>query len=221
MGDEDERRPGLAIELEHQRHHCLAGGEVEAAGRLVGEQQHRPDDERAREGDALLLAARKHARIVAQPLAQADPAQHLGRQRARVVSPLQLERQHDVLERIQVGEQLKALEDEADLGGADRGALVLVDREQVDAVEANRSGGRRVEPGDQRQQRALARPRGADDGDRALPRQGEIDLVENRQRAGGVLHALGQTLDGNDGFGHEGRRVRGGGIDAPPLGRAL
>ena len=34
-------------------------------------------------------------------------------------------------------------------------------------------------------------------------RQGEIDLVENRQRAGGVLHLLGQALDGDDGFGHE------------------
>ena len=33
--------------------------------------------------------------------------------------------------------------------------------------------------------------------------QGEIDLVENRQGAGGILHALGQALDRNDGFGHE------------------
>ena len=41
----------------------------------------------------------------------------------------------------------------------------------------------------------------------SLRAQGEIDLVENRQRAGGVLHALGQALDGDDGFGHEGWRV--------------
>ena len=33
--------------------------------------------------------------------------------------------------------------------------------------------------------------------------QGEIDVVENRQRAGRVLDALGQALDGDDGFGHE------------------
>ena len=52
-------------------------------------------------------------------------------------------------------------------------------------------------------------------------RQGEIDLVENRQRAGGVLHALGETLDGNDGFGHEGWCASGGDVDAPPLARAL
>ena len=74
-------------------------------------------------------------RIVAQPLAQADAAQHLGRQRPRVGAALQLERQHHVLERVQVAEQLEALEHEADLGGAHRGARVLVDREQVDAGE--------------------------------------------------------------------------------------
>ena len=53
-----------------------------------------------------------------------------------------------------------------------------------------------------RQQRALARARRADDRDRALRLQGEIDVVENRQRAGRVLHALGEALDGDDGFGH-------------------
>ena len=35
-----------------------------------------------------------------------------------------------------------------------------------------------------------------------LARQGEIDVVENRQGAGRVLDALGQALDGDDGFGH-------------------
>ena len=82
----------------------------------------------------------EHPRIVAQPLAQADPPQHLGGQRPRVGSALQLERQHHVLQRVQVGEQLEALEDEADLLGADRGARVLVDREQVDAGEPDRAG---------------------------------------------------------------------------------
>jgi hypothetical protein len=42
--------------------------------------------------------------------------------------------QHHVLECVEVGEQLEALEHEAHLFGADRGAGVLVDREQVDAA---------------------------------------------------------------------------------------
>jgi hypothetical protein len=76
---------------------------------------------------------------------------------ARVGAALQLERQHHVLERVEVGEELEALEHEAELLGADRGARVLVDREQVDAAELHRALARRVEPGDDRQQRALAR----------------------------------------------------------------
>jgi hypothetical protein len=214
---QDQGRAGLAVELEHQRHHRLAGREVEAAGRFVGQQQRRPNHEGARQRDALLLASRQHARIVAQPLAQADAAQHLGGQCPGVGAALELERQHHVLERIEIIEQLEALEDEADLGGAHGGTLVLADREQVDAVEPHRAGGRRVEPGDQREQGALARSRGADDRHRALPRQGEIDLVENRQRAGRVLDALGQALDGDDRFGHEGRCALRGKSDAPAL----
>ena len=33
--------------------------------------------------------------------------------------------------------------------------------------------------------------------------QAEIDLMENRQRAGGIADLLGQALDNDDGFGHE------------------
>jgi acyl-CoA thioesterase-1 len=115
---------------------------------------------------------------------------------------LQLERQHHVLERVQVAEQLEALEHEAELLGADRGTRVLVDGEQVDAGQAHRAFARRIEPGDDRQQRALARSRRADDRHRALRHQGEFDVVENRQGAGRVLHALGQMLDGDDGLRH-------------------
>ena len=49
--------PGLAVQVEHQRHHRLAGGEVEAAGRLVG-QQHAPAGRR-RPAPAPRAAARR------------------------------------------------------------------------------------------------------------------------------------------------------------------
>ena len=161
------------------------------------------DDEGARQRDALLLAARQHLRVVAQPLAEADAAEHLGGQPPRVGLALQLERQHDVLERVQVAEQLETLEHEAHLGGAHRGTRVFVEREQVDAVEPDRPAGRRVEAGDDRQQRALAGARRADDGGRLVRREREIDLMENGQRPGGIANLLGQALDDDDGFRHE------------------
>jgi hypothetical protein len=55
-----QRGAGFAVQLEHQLHHLLAGGEVQAAGGLVGQQHRRLDDEGARQRHALLLAARQH-----------------------------------------------------------------------------------------------------------------------------------------------------------------
>jgi hypothetical protein len=97
----------------------------------------------------------------------------------------------------------KALEHEPDLRGTDRGTRILVEREQVGTGEPHGARGRRVEAGDQRQQRALARSRSADDGGRLARGQAEIDLMENRQGAGGIADLLGQALDNDDGFGHE------------------
>ena len=57
VGDQHERRAGFAVQLEHQLHHRLAGGEVEAAGRLVG-QQHAPAARRRR-APARRAAARR------------------------------------------------------------------------------------------------------------------------------------------------------------------
>jgi hypothetical protein len=39
VGDQHERGAQLAVQVEHQLHDLLAGGEVEAAGGLVGQQQ--------------------------------------------------------------------------------------------------------------------------------------------------------------------------------------
>ena len=53
--------------------------------------------------------------VVAQPLGQADPAQHLDRGASGVGSSHQFQRQHDVFQRRQVAQQLEALEHKTDL----------------------------------------------------------------------------------------------------------
>ena len=58
-----------------------AGGLVEIAGRLVGDQDRRVGRQRARQRDALLLAARQLRRIMVAPLGQADGVE-LARRRA-------------------------------------------------------------------------------------------------------------------------------------------
>ena len=57
---------------------------VQVAGGLVGQQQARPADQRAGDGDALLLAARELVGQVVQPLAQPDLLEHLAGKGARL-----------------------------------------------------------------------------------------------------------------------------------------
>jgi len=166
--------------------------------------------EGARQGHALLLAAREHLGVVRQALAQAHAGQHVGSGLARVAAVGQLQRQHHVLQRGEVAHELEALEHEAHLLRAQRGALVLVDGEEVMAIEPHRAARGRIEPGDDGQERALARARGPHDG-RSFPwRQAEIDIPQNVQRTGRIRDRLEDVLDGNNGghgrwgrFGHE------------------
>ena len=57
---------------------------VEITGGLVGQQERRLHHQRAGDGDALLLAAGKHARPMGQPLAQADAREQFRRRARRI-----------------------------------------------------------------------------------------------------------------------------------------
>ena len=79
MRDEDNRHALFTIERDKHIHQLVRGSGIEIAGRLVGEQKAWCVDERAGDGNALLLAARKLARRVALPIAEADELQRLTR----------------------------------------------------------------------------------------------------------------------------------------------
>ena len=135
-----QRRAGLAVQREHQLDDRLAGREVEAAGRFVGEQHRRPHDEGARQRDALLFAARQHLRVVAQPFAQADAAAASRRPaRARRAGPAV--RAAASRSRARSGWRAAGSSGTRNptLRGAHRGARVLVEREQIDAGQPHRA----------------------------------------------------------------------------------
>ena len=64
---DDDDRGSACVKLVEQRHDRGAGGAVEVAGRLVGEHDRRLADERARDRDALTLAARELCRAKPSP----------------------------------------------------------------------------------------------------------------------------------------------------------
>ena len=95
---------------------------------------------------------------------ETDAPQRFRRGSARVATAGEFERQHHVFERRERGHQVERLEYEAHAFGAQARAPVFVERRQVGAGEGDASGSRRIEAGQQRQQRGFTRAGGTDDG---------------------------------------------------------
>ena len=125
--------------------HLVGRCRVQVAGRLVGEHDRGPVDQRAGDGDALLLAAGQLRRPVRQPVAEADGGDQ------RVVPLLvglaagERERQHDVLLGRQHRHEVEGLEDEAEPVAPQAREALVVERGEllpVDDDRARRSAGR-------------------------------------------------------------------------------
>ena len=82
--DEEHRDAALLVQALEDAHDLDARARVEVAGRLVGEQNRRLVDERARDRDALLLTAGELVRHVVIARAQAHRVEH----RERALVPL-------------------------------------------------------------------------------------------------------------------------------------
>ena len=92
-----------------------------------------------------------------QALAQADARAARWRARERRgARPVQ--RQHDILQGVEAVEQLERLKDETDVFGTHPRPLVFVERCQRMAGQMNFTRARQIEPGQQAEQRRLARP---------------------------------------------------------------
>ena len=104
VGDEDDRLAALDARAPQRIEDLGAGRVVEVAGRLVGEQERRPGDERAGDGHPLLLARRQLVGLVVLLAGQvdqlddvADPVAELAAGRVPAGDG---ERQRDVLGRV-------------------------------------------------------------------------------------------------------------------------
>src|SRR5579871_1249153 len=106
----------LPTERIEQRHHLHGRLRIEASRRFVGQQYRRGSNQRARDGNSLLLATRELAGIM--PGASSQP--NLGKQRdgsfAQQRSRLiRQQGQHGVFERRERWQQRELLEDQPDL----------------------------------------------------------------------------------------------------------
>jgi acyl-CoA thioesterase-1 len=117
----------------------------------------------------------------------------------RVRAARKLQRQHHVFQRGQRRQQLEGLEHEPTDCRAARRA-VLVQREQVRAVDLHGAHRRRVQAGEDREQRGFARARGADHGDRLARRDAQVDFPQNDEVAVATLDRLADAARAENRF---------------------
>ena len=160
VGDHDDRLAELVDRAPQQPEDLLRGRGVEVAGRLVGEDHRRLGGERARHGDALLLAAGELGRAVRAAVGERDRLEQL-RRRARLVTAAgERQRQPHVLLGGEDRHEVEGLEDEADLVAPQAREVAVVELADLGVGDRHRAVARAVEPRKHVHQRRLAGARG-------------------------------------------------------------
>ncbi len=139
VGDENDGGSGLVVQGFEEGEDAGPGGAIEVAGGLVGEEDAGLVGEGAGDGDALLFAAGELGREVVGAVGQSDVVEELVRARGGVWRAAELERDAHVLEGGEGGDELEALEHEADFFAAESCALIFRERGEVGAVEDHRT----------------------------------------------------------------------------------
>ena len=179
VGDVDDRDPEVFVQVLDLELHVLAQLLVERAERLIHQHERRIEDERARERDALLLAARKLRRTSGGEgphLHHVERARDLGLALG-LAHPAHLERKGEILGHRHVRKEGVVLEHHPD--------AALVRRHEVDraAVEADLAVRRRLEACEHHQAGGLARARRPEHGQELALRNREVQVLHHEADA--------------------------------------
>ena len=155
--DHDDRLAELVRRPPQEREDVRARLRVEVAGRLVGEDHGGLGQQRTRDRNTLLLAAGELGRPVRSPVHQADGLEQLTLPLRIGLASGDRQRQLDVLLRRQHRQEVEELEDEPDLVAPQPGELLVVQADDLGAVDLDRSRGGLVETGEDVHERRLPR----------------------------------------------------------------
>jgi len=171
----------LTVERVDERENLLGALVIEIAGGLVGDDDLRVCHNRARDGNTLLLAAGKLARIMMRAVFQTNDAKRRHGAVAALpgAEPGQQQRQLDVAERGQHRDEVVELEDEADVAAAPARQRALGQRADVGSVDHDLAGRGTIDACDQVEQRRLAGARRPHEREEFALGHAEVDAVEH------------------------------------------
>ena len=194
----------LPVEVHEDRHDLLAGGGVQVARGLVGQQDGGLVDERARDRHALPLAAGELRWAVVHAQSQAHRLQRL----AGPLAPLAGghagidERKLHVVQRRGARQQVEGLEHEPDFAVADVGELIVAQVAHQLLVQPVLPPGGGVQAPDQVHEGGFAAARGSHDGDKLAPADLEFDAAKGADGLRSQHVVLGQSYGLNDRSAH-------------------
>jgi len=200
VGDEDEGGFLLAVHGEEEFEDVLAVGRVEIAGGLVGHEDGGSEHKRAGEGDALLFAARELDGVVIATFGEADAIQELFCPALGIAGCAgEFGGEEDVFFGGEGGNELVALEDEAEFAAAEESERVFGEADDFFSVEEDAAGGGVIEPGEEAEEGTLAAAGGSHDGDELPTGNVEIQSAENIDPVGGGGDGLSEAAHTNGG----------------------
>jgi len=173
----------------------LAGGEVQVAGRLVGQDDGRGVGQGTGDGHALLLAAGQLLGFVPIAVAQADQGQKFQTLFHGLVLGGAGENhgQGDVFQGGHDLDEIKRLKNIADLAVAQPGQLIGVELGDIHLVDEDLAGARFVEPADHVEQGGFARAGRPHDGQVFAGLDDEIHAAQGRDHLRAHLEGLGHA----------------------------
>src|SRR5438477_8874503 len=185
------------VERGEQTEHVFGALAIEISRGLVGHDDLRIGDDRARDGDALLLAAGELAGSVVGAIREVDQLEREidASLALRFRERSEEERQLDVLRRRQHRHQVVELEDEPDVAGPPGGPSALPHATDVLAGDAHRPRGGLIDSRDQVEQRGLSRTGRTHQRLERAFRNVEVDAVEHGQLLPVAVVDRPQTAD--------------------------
>jgi hypothetical protein len=169
VGDHHKGSALVTRQAQHQLEHRVGGAAVEVAGGLVGQHAGRLAGQRTGDGHTLAFTARQLRRVRAHTRAFRPTCLSMASACARAAATgmaAYAQRHGHVVQRAELGQQVVELVDEAQVLVAPQALFGRAHAGEVAPHQPHRARGRRVQPAQQVQQRALARARRAHHGQR-------------------------------------------------------